>query len=152
MFGLTPYNRRNSGVMRKPMDLFNMDSIFENFFNDFHFPTFYNNSGQMKVDIKNNEKEYIIEAELPGFNKEDIKVELNNDMLTISVERNEHISEERENYIRRERTYGSMSRSFYLENVKEDGITARFENGVLSITLPKVNINADKNKRIIDIN
>ncbi len=152
MFGLTPYNRRNKGVQCRPANIFDeMDAMFENFFGKAMSPIFANKFHQMQVDIKENEHEYILEAELPGVNKDEINIELNNTTLTVSVERNEEVKEERENYIRQERRYGSMARSFYVENVKEDDIKADYNNGILSIKLPKDPQGKPKGKRI-DIN
>jgi HSP20 family protein len=140
MFGMTPYRGRRSLARRKWMDIDDMfdsmvDYMFNNFFNDMTYrPMVFN---PMKVDIKEYEDKYLLEAELPGVNKEDIKVEIRNDILTISVDRNEEIKEERENYIRRERRYGSLRRSFPVDDVEQDKISARFENGVLYLELPK---------------
>jgi HSP20 family protein len=150
MFGLTPY-RKNQGMRKVENGWLDMDSLFENFFNDSVFPAFYSNSGQMKVDIKEKEKEYVVEAELPGINKEDIKLELVDNNLTIAVERNEQVNEERENYIRKERRQCSMARSFYVENVDNEKVDAKFENGVLSVILPKKE-QIEPNGRKIDIN
>lgn len=153
MFGLIPYSRRNRGMMNKPNDFFNFDSFnnfVDSFFSTDFFPASLNN-GQMKVDIIEKDNKYILEAELPGVNKDEVTVELRDDMLTISVERNEQIEEEKENYIRKERRYGSQSRSFYVENVKAEDISADFENGILSISLPKKEVKAN-NSRKIDIN
>ncbi|HCJ58054.1 MAG TPA: Hsp20/alpha crystallin family protein [Clostridiaceae bacterium] len=111
-------------------------------------PAFFTGDTQMRVDVKENEKEYIVEADLPGIKKEEINVELNNDRLTISVERNEEINEEKENYIRRERRSGSFCRSFYVENVLEGQISAKFENGVLSMVLPKKEPGVNKKNKI----
>ena len=79
----------------------------------------------MKVDIKESDDKYLLEAELPGVNKDDINIEIRNDIITISVERNEEIKEERENYIRRERRYGSFRRSFPVEDVEQDKIRCK---------------------------
>jgi len=134
---LVPYNKRNRGLTNKPQEVFNIDSLFDNFFSDSFVPAFFTGDSQIRVDIKEKENEYLIEADLPGVRKEEIKVDLDNDRLTISVEKNEEINEEKENYIRRERRSGSYCRSFYVENVMEDQISAKFENGVLSMVLPK---------------
>ena len=91
---------------------------------------------------------YLLEAELPGVNKEDINVEIRDDILTIWVERKEEIKEERENYIRRERRYGSLRRSFPVDDVEQDKIEARFENGILYLDLPKRKDARDKVNRI----
>jgi HSP20 family protein len=90
-----------------------------------------------KLDVQENDKDYLIEADLPGIKKEEVKVDLDNGELTISVDREEKIDEEKKNYIHKERRYNSMSRSIYLTNAKVEGITAKLENGVLKITVPK---------------
>lgn len=79
----------------------------------------------------------MVEAELPGVQKEEINIDLRDDRLSIAVQRNEQVNEERENYIRRERKSASMCRSFYVENVKSEDVKAKFENGLLTIVLPK---------------
>jgi len=136
MFGITPF-RRNHPVSRNFLSPWSdLDRAFDDFFSN-AFPSFYNGFGTLKVDIKETEQEYIVEAEIPGVKKDDIKVELNDDMLTIHVQTNEEINEERDRYIRRERRSSSMSRSFYVENVKTENITAKYENGILSLKLPK---------------
>lgn len=154
MFGLTPYNKRNRGLINRPLDILDFDNFnnfVQSFFDNDFFPSALGNANQMKVDIKENEKEYILEAELPGVKKEDVNIELRDDRLTISVEKNEQIVEEKENYIRKERRYGSQSRSFYVENVKSEDVGAKFENGILSISLQKKEIKSS-NSRKIDIN
>ena len=136
MFRLVPYNRRNRGMDLRFPNWFRMDDFFEDFFNEPMFPTFFANRG-MKVDIKENENDYVLEAELPGVDKENINVELKDDILTIKVEQNEQLEEERENYIRKERRVCSACRSFQLPNIKNEEVTANFNNGILTITLPK---------------
>jgi HSP20 family protein len=91
----------------------------------------------IKADIRENDKEYIVDAEIPGVNKEDIKLELRNDTLTISVEHKVDTEEKSENYLRRERKVGSFSRSFYVQNVKNDLVAAKYNNGILTVSLPK---------------
>ena len=142
MFGLTPYNNRRNLDVQRASDLWDPESWFDNFFND--FPTLYGSGSQMKVDIKENEKDYEIEAELPGVKKDEINIELRDDRLTISVQREEHDEEEKNNYIRKERRVSSMSRSFYVSDVKPEDVKAKFENGVLTLTLPK---SEDEKKR-----
>ncbi len=151
MYGLTPYRRRNNHITRRNGDFFDMQDLFENFWNDSFFPTFFNNSRQMKVDIKENDEEYVVDAELPGVNKNEINLEIHDDILTIAVNHNEEVKEERTNYIRKERRTNSISRSFQLENIKNEDITAKFENGILSIRLPKKEPGRVKTKKI-DIN
>lgn len=135
MFDLTPYNRKN-GIGKKQRDVFDIERLFENFLSDTFFSSLYG-AGDIKVDVRENEKEYIVEAELPGINKEEINVELRDDNLTISVERNEIINEEREGFIKRERKSGSYSRTFYIPDVKQKEVKAKYENGLLTLVLPK---------------
>ncbi len=135
MFHLTPGGKKN-GIEKKSKDIFDVERLFESFFSDSFFPTLYG-SGNMKVDIMENETEYLLEAELPGVQKHEIGIDLRDDKLTISVQRNEEINEEQENYIRRERKTGALSRVFYIPNVKRDGVKARYDNGILKVILPK---------------
>jgi HSP20 family protein len=145
MFGLTPYeSRKNSLSTRRPRD------IFDYFFNDDFMPVLGGNFTSFKTDIKENEKAYVLEAEMPGVTRGDIKLDLNEDVLTISIERKEEKNEEKGNYIRRERHYGSCGRSFRIDNVKHEGIDAKFDNGVLIVTLPKLQ-EIPMEKRSIDI-
>jgi len=93
-----------------------------------------------KVDVKDCKDNYVISAELPGVNKQDIKVEVEDNKVTISAQ-TQKISEEKsdEKVVRSERYYGWMSRSIRLEQaVKTDGSSAKYDNGVLTLTLPKV--------------
>lgn len=146
MFGLTPYRKSNLNLRR--VDPFNNGSIFDDFFNDSLIPGFFMAENPIKTDIRETEKEYIVEAELPGVTKEDIKIDLRDDVLSIFVEQNKEVNEERENYIRRERKYGSYCRNFYVDNVDNEKVTARYDNGVLFVTLPKAKETKDKKSRI----
>lgn len=113
---------------------------------DFSFPrmnTSLFNSGMtnaMKTDVKETEQGYELDVDLPGFKKEDLKLELTNGYLTIHATRNEN-NDEKDNegkYVRRERYSGSMSRSFYIgENITEEDIKAKFEDGILKMSIPK---------------
>jgi HSP20 family protein len=143
MTQLTPYNRN-----RHPHSLFDAESFFDRFFNDAFLPSLYLNTSQMRVDVKENEREYIVEADLPGIKKEEIGIDLHDNLLTISVARNETVDEENERYIRKERKYGYMSRSFTVANVNEEAIKAQFDNGVLKVILPKLKQENTKIKRI----
>lgn len=102
----------------------------------------------IKVDIKEKNKEYLLEAEIPGVDKENINLEINDDVLTISVERKEEINEEKESYIRRERRYGSFRRSFYVNDVDQEKIKAKFKDGLLHVKLPKKEAIPPKENRI----
>ena len=125
-----------------------MPSIFgEDLFNDwFSFPDidkkFYGKSTDqvMKTDIKEKDNEYEVDIELPGFKKEDVKAELKDGYLTISAAKNVNNDEKKEDgkYIRKERFSGNVSRSFYVgEDMTQEDIHAKFEDGMLKLTVPK---------------
>jgi len=145
---LTPFKRNSDLALFDP---FRMESLFESMANDDLFPVFpavYKSGNQMKVDIKEKENEYLIEADLPGYKKEDVTVDFNNNLLTISAAKSEEKEEKGENYLRRERRYGSTSRSFTMDNVDVQKISAKFDNGVLSLTLPKILPTAETSTKI----
>ena len=98
---------------------------------------FFSGTGdrEFRTDVIDRNDAYTIEAELPGFAKGDINVDVSNDILTISAERKP--PENNGEYICRERFYGSFARSFDVSSVKVEGITVRYENGLLTLTLPK---------------
>ena len=102
---------------------------------------FFGNTGRsFNTDIQDTGKEYVLEAELPGFNKEDIHVDVQDGVLTISAKHEEKQDEQDEKsgkYVRRERRYGSYQRSFNLNGVDAKNIQGAYENGVLKLTLPK---------------
>lgn len=100
----------------------------------------FNTNSLMKTDIRETDGSFELDIDMPGFNKEDLKAELKEGYLTISASTNKDDGEKDENgrYIRRERYVGSCSRSFYVgEDIKQDDIKAKFENGILKISVPK---------------
>ncbi len=134
MFGLTPYERKF------------YEPFFSDFEKDFNFPQAPN----FKTDIRDNGDSYILEAELPGFKKEDITIDINGDNLTISA-KHEETKEEKDskgNYIRRERSFGSAARSFDISEIKSEDISAAYNNGILTLTLPKKSETAPANRRL----
>ncbi len=137
MFGnLVPFSKGRRDI----------ENLFDKFFQD-DFGFFPITTSGIKVDIVENDKEYIVNAEIPGVNKEQININYQQNYLTLSVENEDEIKEEKANYIRKERRSGKMSRSFYIENIQEDSIKAKYENGLLQIILPKDG-NAKPKKRI----
>lgn len=116
---------------------FNTFDIFDDMMNAFFKPTtFSGRAMQMRADIEENEKEYALSVDLPGFDKKDIELSLDNGYLTISAKKEE--KEEGKNYIRRERCLTS-SRTFYVgEVVSEEDIKAKFNNGTLTLNIPKL--------------
>ena len=112
---------------------------------------FESDVNNMKCDIYEKDNSYHVEMDLPGFTKEEIKVECNKGTLVItaSKEEKDEVKDDDKKYLRRERSYGKYSRSFYLGDVDEDKIDAEFKNGTLTISVPKIDENG--NKKIIDI-
>ena len=121
-----------------------MPSIFgENLFDDFmDFPFGGKKiNTMMKTDIRDTDSSYELDIDMPGFKKEDIKAQLKDGYLTISASTSANNDEQDKDgrYIRRERYAGSCSRSLYVgEGVKEEEIRAKFENGILKLSIPKV--------------
>lgn len=95
------------------------------------------NTGAIRTDVRETDKEYIVEAELPGFKKEDIELDLTDDRLTITARHEETKDESKENYIRKERRYGEVCRSFLVKGIDNDAVSADYVDGILKITLPK---------------
>ena len=94
----------------------------------------------MKTDVRESKDGYDVFVDLPGFKKEDVKLDLENGYLTITANRSEDLDEKDKegHYIRQERCTGSCARSFYVgEELKPEDVTAKFENGILSLKLPK---------------
>ncbi|AFM41446.1 molecular chaperone (small heat shock protein) [Desulfosporosinus acidiphilus SJ4] len=114
-----------------------IENIFRNFFNEPFFSGITQNTNNLKVDIRDNSNEYVLEADLPNVSKENLNVSFEDNVLTISVEQDKQVKEEEENYIRRERYQQSISRKFAFDGIESDSIEARYENGVLIVTLPK---------------
>jgi HSP20 family protein len=144
MFSLVPFYGRREGLRLLFSDF---ENFVERVFNEdlFWVPVF---SQPFKADIKETEKEYIVEAELPGVDKENIAITFEDNTLNISVKRDEVIDETREDFIRKERRTGSIERRFYLEGVDEEKITARYENGLLTVVLPKKEAGLKRGKNI----
>lgn len=130
MFELTTLGHRNHPSFYDPFQA--LDEMERDFFNAGNVPAF-------KTDLTENDKEVILEAELPGFDKKDIAIDLNGNYLTISAERkeNKEDKDKKGNVIHRERRYGSFSRSFDVEGINTEKISASYDNGVLTLTMPK---------------
>ncbi|WP_026517185.1 Hsp20/alpha crystallin family protein [Butyrivibrio sp. MC2021] len=111
---------------------------------------FENMTSLMKTDVIEKENGYELQAELPGFNKEDIKIDLKDDVLTISAAHTDNKDEKDENgkYIRRERRSSSYQRSFRVEGLKPEDIIAQYRNGVLTVDLPKKQLEQKKDEPI----
>ena len=133
-------------------------NLFDDFM-DFSFPDIdrelYGKRAQniMKTDVKELDNAYEVMVDLPGFNKEDIHLELNDGNLTISAVKSlDKENESKGNYIRRERVVGNMQRSFYVgENLTEEDIHAKYENGILTLDIPKKEVKKIPEKKYISI-
>lgn len=128
MFGMLPFDRRDD----------NMFDVFDNLQKNF-FGSSAANLPAFRTDIRDDGDKFLLEAELPGFAKEDIQLELKDNILTIKAEHKETNDEtdKKGNYIRRERRYGSFARTFDVSGIDESAITAAYNNGILELTLPK---------------
>ena len=116
-----------------------------------HF--FGSNQSQPKVNIKETEEGYQIDVAAPGYQKNDFKVEIDNNVLSISVEKSDEANEEQTRYSHFEYKYGAFKRSFTLPKgkIKESNITAQYNNGILNIGIPKTEEAKPKPKRVLDI-
>ena len=140
MFGLVPFGSRN--------DLAKKEDGFDRLFDVFNEPFFSGdwapfagwNASSFKVDVKDNGASYELTADLPGMKKEDISLRYENNYLTIEAKKDEAKDEkdDKGNYIRRERSVGSVTRSFYIDHIDEAKVSAEFKDGVLHIEMPKL--------------
>ena len=128
MFGLTPYERND----------------FWNPFKEF------SSVNCCRTDIRDERGKYILECEMPGFNKDDINIDVKGSTLTLCAEHKSENDEKNKNgeYIRKERSYGSYCRIFDISNIDESTIEAEYTNGVLKVTLPKKAEQQPETKRI----
>ena len=129
MTGLIPYN------------------MFDNFFGDRWVQNRNVGNEVFKIDVKENDEDYSVEAELPGVKKNEINLNVDDKMLYISVNREEKAEEEKGNYIHRERRSSSMSRGIRLAGANLGDVKAKLDDGVLAITVPKQN-KANESRRI----
>ena len=133
MTGLIPFNMRYAALPAGFGEFYNM------------IDDFFDGSGlkrslgrdTFKLDVEETPEAFRIQAELPGVKKDEIGLELNDGVLTISVRKEEKVEEEKKNYLHRERRLTSMSRNIRLAEAGADGIKARLEDGVLSVVLEK---------------
>ena len=136
MFGLTPYEGN---------DIWNPFRDFEkDFFKGF------GNVSHCRTDIRDEGDKYLLECEMPGFDKNDIKIDIHGSTLTLCAERKSENDKKNNSgeYIRRERSYGSYCRSFDISNINESAIDAEYTNGILKLTLPKKEKEQPQTKRI----
>ena len=128
----------------------NLGLFDDSFFNDFFNTPFLLGDRQiMRTDLREEDNRYLLDIELPGLNKQDIKLSLEDGYLTVEVvkEESKEQKDDKGNYVRRERYYGNCSRTFYLGDVKEEDIAANYNNGILTVSVPKAEA-VDKKKYI----
>ncbi len=136
MFGITPFNRN---------EFWNPFRDLENeFFNGF------GTISHCRTDIRDEGNRYVLECELPGFDKNDIQIDINGSTLTLCASHKTDNSEQHNSgeYIRRERSFGSFCRSFDISGIDENRIHAAYTNGILTLTLPKKQKQPPEAKRI----
>lgn len=152
MLGLVPFAMRN--------DLAREEDGFDRLFNWMSQPiaSIFSDTGfsgkSFNVDVKDNGDSYELKAELPGYTKEDVHLSYKDNYLSISASKEESKDEKDEqgNFIRRERYSGSMSRSFYIDNIDEQKCNAEFKDGILTITMPKLSTPVEEISHEIPIN
>ncbi len=139
MFGMIPFEHTDRDLYRS----------FDNFARDF-FGSSNASLPAFRTDIQDKGESYLLEADLPGFNKEDINLDLKDNILTISATHQEQSEDkdEKGTYLRRERRYGSFQRSFDVTGIDAAAITAAYENGVLKLNLPKEQPTVPPTRRI----
>lgn len=140
---LTRYNNSNNN----PLD------FFGDAFDDFFRPLFYDEKfDSMKTDIKETANAYELDVEMPGFNKEDISIDVDNGYMTIRAEKKEkeESGKEEHRYVRKERSV-SCQRSYYIGDTEESDIKAKYDKGILTVTLPKKEEKKPEGKKTIAI-
>lgn len=127
MYGLTTFNRNFVNPYQE------FESIARRMFGG------ENSASDFSMDIKDNGDSYELKADMPGVDKDDIHIDLDGDRLTISAERHSEFEEKDKqgNFVRCERSYGSFSRSIDVSSIDTDKLNAAYENGVLTLTMPK---------------
>ncbi len=138
-------------ITTKPMvNVFNsMDRIFDEFFRNNNVRENNSNNWLPAFDVHETDKEYLIKADLPGVGKKDVNISLKEQVLTVSGKRKNQFDDESQNRIYREANYGQFNRSFRLtEDVNPDDIKAKFKNGVLTLSIPRVELIEPEVKQI----
>ena len=140
MFGLVPFESTGNSIFNY------FDNMEKNLFGNL-----YSSSPNFRTDIIDKGDRFILTADMPGYEKEDISIDVSDDMLTIKAEKNEentHEDDEKHEYVRKERRMGMLCRSFNVANIDTDEIMAEYRNGVLELTLPKKAPEKPESKKI----
>ncbi|APZ47262.1 heat-shock protein [Polaribacter reichenbachii] len=141
-------------MLLKSKDFPVLPNVFNDFFRDWSTSNFSDtNTTLPAVNIKENENEFLVDVAVPGMEKEDFKIDLDNEILTISSEKTINNDTSDENYTRKEYSYLSFKRSFTLPKgvVNSDEISATYKNGELKITIPKLEEAKPKPIKLIEV-
>jgi HSP20 family protein len=130
-------NSKPDAMMHRGVFPQSFNSILNSFFEESKIKT-SNINFMPQADIVEKEKRYEINMSLPGISKEDVKISLDRDLLTVEGERKQVVGEDGSKFLKREISYGKFSRSFSLDKIDASKIEAEFANGILSIVLPKL--------------
>ncbi len=141
---MTNIIRKNNSLLNSNFRDFN--NMIDSFFNDDFLSRGSVYESSFKVDVSEKDDSYLVEAEMPGFSKDDIAISLDEGKLVISAQKNEEVdkSDEDKNYIHKERKSSQMSRSMYFPNIDEDNIKASLNDGILEIKLGKSQVKETK--------
>lgn len=149
MFELT--RRNNNHQVNNYNPFREMEEFERNFFAN-PFGTFFGmqDLAEFKTDVTDEGDHYLLEADLPGFDKKDINLDISGDTLTVHAQRHSKVEEKdkKDKVIRMERSYGSYSRQFDVSGIDTDNIKAKYDNGVLKLTLPKKENILPESKRL----
>jgi len=147
MAGLVPLNRRSNNLARTGLGFDDFYNMLDDFFGDGLMPSRNLLRDTFKIDIADSDAEYRVEAEMPGIQRNEIGLNVEDDNLCISINRMEEANRDEKNYIHRERRVSSMSRRIRLAGAKLEDIKAKLEDGVLIVTIPK-DIKANTSRKI----
>ena len=142
MFSLIPFENMIMGNASS-----SLSDIFDTFFND-DLTKMFNMEESIKTEIKEKDDSYLLKAELPGVNKEDLQLDYNDGYLTISAVQNTNFENKNDNYFGQERCYKQVSKSFYFDNVEKEKIQAKFQDGILGVILPKKEVSKNNSSKI----
>lgn len=154
MFSMVPVRTNRHVAVRNNENYFNpfSDDFFRAFFGEDFANGMLSAERPLKVDIRDEGDRYLLEADMPGVSRENVHVDVNDGVMTISAEVNESKeSTDNGRYVYRERRYGRTSRAFNLDGIREADITAEFKDGVLRLNLPKVEAQPKLAGRTIEI-
>lgn len=148
MFEMRPYHKKHDMTFFDPFR--EMENLEKRFFESPFGFAYEKSMGGFHTDISDNGNEYVLEADLPGCNKEDIHVDIDGDVLKIKAERHSEFEEKdkKDKFIRCERSYGSYSRQFDISGIDTEKISAKYENGILTLKMPKKEEMPDTSKRL----